>query len=359
MMCRAGARRWLAVGLLLLLVVACGPGTAPAAPAPAPAATVGAAPAAVPTTAAPSPIRLRVNWAAAGTGQTGIWASYEGGFGREQGLDLELTNVPNTARALQAAMQGDLDLTMVEPATAIQISVSGADTVLLLGAVNRLTYSVMAQPWVHDPQDLRGKTLGITRIGSATHSAGRVALKGWGLLPDHDVALRQLGENAAIYAALEAGQIDAAMLSIPYNIRARRAGYLELLDLGTSGPDYVSLAVGGLRGWVAANSEAVRRYARAYAQGLHRFKTDRAFALELYRKYLRLEDEQLLAEMYDLVRDILPSVPYVSEEGLTRLLQDVAVEDPRLVGRPATDWLEPRFVRELEASGFLRQLWSE
>jgi NitT/TauT family transport system substrate-binding protein len=346
-----------------MLVAACAPavgerGSAPAGgggtpvpPAAAPASSV--APAA---TAPPAPIRLLVNWAAIGPGQTGIWVSHEGGFGREQGLDLELTNVPNTARALQAAMQGDLNLTMVEPGTAIQISVSGADTVLLLGAVNRLTYSVMTQAGIADPQGLRGKAMGVTRIGSATHSAARVALFGWGLVPDQDVALRQLGENAAIFAALEAGQIDAAVLSAPFNLRARRSGYYEILDLSQQGPDYVSLAVGGLRGWVAANEEAVRRYARAYAQGLHRFKTDRPWALEVWRKYLRTDDDQLLGEVYDLLRDTFPTVPYVSEAGVTRLLEDLGVEDPRLVGRPATDWIESRYVRELESSGFMEQL---
>ena len=346
-----------------MLLAACAPAAGERGSAPggsggtsAPAAGAPAAAVAPAPTAPPAPIRLLVNWAAIGPGQTGIWVSHEGGYGREQGLDLELTNVPNTARALQAAMQGDLHLTMVEPGTAIQISVSGADTVLLLGAVNRLTYSVMTQAGITDPQGLRGKAMGVTRIGSATHSAARVALFGWGLVPDQDVALRQLGENAAIFAALEAGQIDAAVLSAPFNLRARRAGYYEILDLSRQGPDYVSLAVGGLRGWVAANEEAVRRYARAYAQGLHRFKTDRPWALEVWRKYLRTDDDELLGEVYDLLRDTFPTVPYVSEAGITRLLEDLVVEDPRLVGRSATDWIDSRYVRELETSGFMEQL---
>ncbi len=224
--------------------------------------------------AAPTPIKLLVNWAAVGAGQVGIWVAYEGGFGREQGPDLELTNVTGTARSLQAAMQGELHLTMVEPAAAMQISVSGVDAVMLFGAVNRLTFSVMTQPGIPDGPALRGKALGITRIGSATHSAARVALQGWGLVADRDVALRQLGDTAAVLAALEAGQIDGAMLNALLNLRARRAGYNEVLNLGTQGADYTSLAIGGLRAWVAANQEAVRRYACAYAQGIHRFKID-------------------------------------------------------------------------------------
>ncbi|HLH26981.1 MAG TPA: ABC transporter substrate-binding protein [Chloroflexota bacterium] len=307
-------------------------------------------------TAAPAPIRLLVNYAAVGPSQSGLWAAYEGGYLREQGLDGELTNVPNTARAVQAMMQGDVDISMMEPATAIQISLSGADTVLLFGSVNRLLYSVMSQPAITDPQMMRGRVLGITRIGSATHSAARVALQDWGLAPDRDVALRQLGENTAVYAALDAGQIDAGMMTSPFNIRARREGFYELADLSRQGPDYVSLAVGGLRSWVGANDEALRRFARAYAQAIYRLKTDRPWALGVWRKYMQTDDEQLLDDSYDVYRDNFPLPPYVSEAGLARLLEDLVADDPRLVGRPATDWVDGRFVRELETSGFMRQL---
>jgi hypothetical protein len=118
----------------------------------------------------------------------------------------------------------------------------------------------------------------------------------------------------------------------------------------------VSLAVGGLRSWVGANEEAMRRFARAYAQAIHRLKTDKPWALDVWRKYMQVDDEQLLNDTYAVYGEQFPSPPYVSEAGITRLLQDLVAEDPRLVGRPATDWVDGRFVRELETSGFMRQL---
>src|SRR6516225_9919884 len=92
------------LGWLALAATACAPSPAPSAPA-APGSTGPAASA----TAPPAPIRLRVNYAAVGPSQSGVWATYEGGYLKEQGLDGELTNVPNTARAIQAMMQGDVD----------------------------------------------------------------------------------------------------------------------------------------------------------------------------------------------------------------------------------------------------------
>ncbi len=305
-------------------------------------------------TAAPAPIRLLVNYAAVGPSQSGLWAAYEGGYLREQGLDGELTNVPNTARAVQAMMQGDVDISMMEPATAIQISLSGADTVLLFGSVNRLLYSVMSQPAITDPQMMRGRVLGITRIGSATHSAARVALQDWGLAPDRDVALRQLDQPEAIWAALEAKQVDAAMMGVSTKILALREGYRELINLATAGPEYPQVTVNGLRSWVDANQEAVRRFARAYTQARQRLRTDKPWALGVFQKYLDTDDAETLEAFYDEVVACCGPVPYVTQEGTARLLADLARTEPRLAGRQPSEWIDDRFLREVEAAGYPR-----
>ena len=100
----------------------------------------------------------------------------------------------------------------------------------------------------------------------------------------------------------------------------------------------------------------MRRFARAYVQGIQRFKTDKPWAIEVYRKYLRVDDPQVLDDTYVQFSTYFPSVPYVSEAGAARLLADLADEDPRLAGRQASEWIDSRYVRELESSGYLRQV---
>jgi NitT/TauT family transport system substrate-binding protein len=309
-------------------------------------------------TASPAPLRLVVNYSAINGAQSPLWTAYEAGYYREQGLDVELTAVNNTPRVLQAMVAGEIHLSTIDPSSAVQASLEGADFVLLFAAANRLIFSVLGQPDLHDPQALRGKVLGITRIGSAAHTAGKVALKGWGLAPDRDVALLQLGEASAILAGLEARQVDAGVLSAPTSSRARLSGFAELVNLNTQGPEYPSVAVGAPRSWVSGNEEAVRRFGRAYAQAIHRFKTDRAYALDVFRKYAKLEDPQLLDDTYAQFSPSFEDVPYVSEVGLAAMLEDLVGEDPRLAGRQASDWIDSRFVRDLESSGYIRQLAS-
>jgi ABC-type nitrate/sulfonate/bicarbonate transport system substrate-binding protein len=329
-------------------------GSAPAAPA-APAAQPTAAPAASAPAPAPPPAPLRVvaNWTQPTGAMSGFWIAQEAGLNREQGLDLELLNVPNTSRVLQTMAAGEMHLSPLDPATTIRASLGGLDAVLLFAQTNRLVFGVYAQPAIQDPQELRGKVLGTTRIGASANTALTVALKRWGIVPDRDVAVRQLGETPAIYAALQSGQIDAAPLGLPID-RAMLPAQRELINLATDGPEFASIAVGGLRTWINANEEAVRRFGRAYALAIQRLKNDKAFAFEVCRKYLQTDDTARLEDVYALFSQTLPSVPYVTDEAMANALADLVDEEPQLAGRQGSEWVDSRFVREMEQAGLFQ-----
>jgi ABC-type nitrate/sulfonate/bicarbonate transport system substrate-binding protein len=180
-----------------------------------------------------------------------------------------------------------------------------------------------------------------------------VALRAWGLAPDRDVALRQLGETSAIIAALEAGQVDAGVITEPVP-RAVKANYHELIDLAKEGSEYASVAVGGLRGWIQANEEAVRRFVRAHVRADQRAQSDRVLTIGIYRKYLQLDDPELLDDQFANYLALAPRPPYVSEPGLARALEDLAADDPRIAAYRPSDFVDSRYVRELEAAGLLR-----
>ncbi len=350
---RCAPRAAVCVLVGMLLIAGCAPSAAPRSDTGAPAAPA-SAPAAAPQP--PAPIHLVGNYSARGVGQAGFWLAYEGGYFREQGLDVELTNITSTSPVIQAMVAGEVHISGIDAAASIQATLGGADVVLLFAGSNRPVFSVMSQPAIQDPQALRGKVIGITRLGSATHSAALIALGMWGLVPDRDVAFRQLNQVPAILAALQAGQVDAGILSLPSRVLARRAGYRELINLTTHGPDYPSIVITALRPWLEANEEAVRRFARAYVQGFHRARTDKAWALEVFRKYLETDDPEILDEGYEEFLSCCPRVPYISEEGIARLLADLAAEEPRLAGRQPAEFIDSRFLRELENSGFIQQV---
>ena len=283
-----------------------------------------------------------------------MWLVHEGGFLRELGVEAELINVAATSRIIAAMIAGEVHLSSMDPGASILASVEGVDMVLLAAGGNRPSLSVMSQPSIDEPAKLRGKSLAITRLGTSTHTGALLALNLWGLVPDQDVALRQLGEPEAIWAALEAKQVDAAMMGVSTKIFALRGGYHELINLGTAGPEYPQVTVNALRPWVAANEEAVRRFARAYTQARQRLRTDKPWAIEVFRKYLDLDDAETLEAFYGEVVACCGPVPYVTEEGTARLLADLARTEPRLAGRQSSEWIDSRFLREVEAAGFPR-----
>jgi NitT/TauT family transport system substrate-binding protein len=283
----------------------------------------------------------------------------EGGYYGEQGLDVELTNITSTSPVIQAMLANEVQLGGIDAGTSIQATLSGADIALLIAGSNHSVFSILSQPEIQEPQQLRGKVMGITRLGSATHSAGLLALGLWGLEPDRDVAFRQLNQVPAIFAALEAHQVDAGVLSLPSTSLARRAGYHELINLATQGPEYPSIVMSGLRSWVNGNEEAMRRFARGFVQGIHRGRTDKAWAEDVYRKYVETDDQQILDEMYGEFERCCPRVPYVSEEEIARLLADLAQDEPRLAGKQPSDFIDSRFLRELETSGFIKQVMGD
>jgi len=354
-----GTRALCILGLLLLAACSANTPPSPSAAADPGSSTNTLGPSGgVTASSAGPPLRVILNWTVPSATQAPMWVAFESGMFGEQGLDVELTNVPGTAQVLQAMVAGEIHLSPLDPASAVQATLGGADTVLLFGLSNRFIFSIMSQPSIQQPQALRGKTLGFTRLGGVSHTGAVLTLRKWGLVPNQDVTLRELGQLPAIIAALEAGQVDAGMVALPAP-RDTRARFHELINLITDGPEYVASALGGPRAWVGANEEALRRFTRAYVQGVHRAKTDKSFTVAVLRKYLQTDDGQLLEDSYAQFDRMLPNVPYVSEAGLDGLLSDMAAEDPRVVGHRASEFIDSHFVRDLEASGFIRQVMGD
>src|SRR5262249_14183270 len=136
--------------------------------------------------------------------------------------------------------------------------------------------------------------------------------------------------------------------------RSVKGNYHELADLATDGPEYASVAIGGPRAWIQANEEAVRRFVRGDVLGDARAPGGQPAAIAAVRKYMKLDDPDELDATYAAYLVMVPRVPYVSEVGLARVLTDLAAEDPRIAGHQPGDFVDARYVRELEASGVIR-----
>jgi ABC-type nitrate/sulfonate/bicarbonate transport system substrate-binding protein len=330
---------------------------------PTPAAASGAAAAtgaAQPTSAAASgaaasgaaqPAAITVVWTAV-TGANGpLWTAYEEGYFKQQGLDVTMTHIASTSRAIAAVLANEAQFANTDPSSLVSADAEGGDMRLVIGLTNRLVFSVMSQSNVSSPQALKGKKLGITRPGSSTYTAALQALKLWNLQPDSDVALVPLQEVPAILAGLQANQVDAGVVSPPTSIQAKNAGYTELVDLAVDGPAFPSVGISTTQSFITDHRDVVARFVRGYAMGLQRFKTDKQAGMADMNKYLQLDDQSVLDQTWQDFAKYLADPPEIPEAGMAAVIADTATADPKAAGTSPTDYMDLSFVKELEQSG--------
>jgi ABC-type nitrate/sulfonate/bicarbonate transport system substrate-binding protein len=327
--------------------------TSAAAPAGAAAAqpTAGQASGAAQPASAAQPAAITVVWTAV-TGANGpLWTAYEEGYFKQQGLDVTLTHIASTSRAIAAVLANEAQFANTDPSSLVSADAEGGDMRLVIGLTNRLVFSVMAQPGVSSPQALKGKKLGITRPGSSTYTAALQALKLWNLQPDSDVALVPLQEVPAILAGMQANQVDAGVVSPPTSIQAKNAGFTELVDLAVDGPAFPSVGISTTQSFIGSHRDVVARFVRGYAQGLQRFKTDKQAGMADMNKYLQLDDQSVLDQTWQDFAKYLADPPEIPETGMAAVITDTATAEPKAAGTAPADYMDLSFVKDLEQSG--------
>lgn len=303
-------------------------------------------------------MRVRVNWSAVSGSMSGVWVAYEEGIFKRNGLDVELIHISSTSRAIQTMLAGEIHFATGDALNTIQAVLKGADVVMVSAGVNRFVFSLMARPEIKKVTELRGKTIGITRIGSSTHTATLYVLNKAGLNPG-DYNILPLIEVPNILAAILAGKIDAGIVSPPTNSRARKAGLNELVNLATDGPEFPSMTILTTRSYIKANEEITRRVVRSYAEAVHLFKTNKQVGMRTIQKYTRVKEPDILEDTFIQFREYLESIPYVSKEGLKTIVSDLGEQEPKAKAAKPEDFLDMRFVAELEKEGLFKRLWGK
>jgi NitT/TauT family transport system substrate-binding protein len=301
-----------------------------------------------------SQMKARVAWTSFASNMSGTWVAQEEGLFRKNGLEVELVHIASTSRAIQTMLAGELAYTYMDGRNSVQAALKGADVVILAGVANRLVFSFMARPEIKSFNDLKGKKIGITRIGSSTHSVTLWVMNRVGLKPE-EYQMLQLVDVPNIFTAIVAGQIEAGALSPPTNFRARKAGLTELMDLTKEGPEYVSVAIGSTRSFVKANEEMTRRFIRGYSEGVSFLKANKAAGIRAIQKYARIKDIEILDATYGEARSYIETIPYVTRKGLDTIIGELVPTEPKAKQAKFDDFVDPRFVNQLEKEGFYRR----
>lgn len=260
-----------------------------------------------------------------------LYAKEHGNF-EVQGLDVDLTYLESGTAAATAMISGDVDLCQIAGSSVVNAAVAGEDMVILAGLFNTYVYSLLVSPDILTPDDLRGTSVAVSRIGSSSDAAMRAALQSFGLEPDEDVTMLEVGGQSNRVAALESGQIAGTVVSIPESSRARQAGFRQLLDMSTLDAPYQHTAIATTRSYLEAHRPIAVGFMRGLLAAIREMKDDRPGTIAVMSEYLQLDpdvDSDLLAAAYDeLVPTYLPDVPEPTEAGIQTLLDQLASENP-------------------------------
>jgi NitT/TauT family transport system substrate-binding protein len=353
-----------AVALLALLAaLAC---TAPAPAEPRGAAGAPASSPAVPAAAATGPSaappeRVTILYPNQGANQTATWLAEQAGLYTRYGLDASVEFVEGSPTVMQALAAGNAQFAVVGTTASISAGLRGLDVVLVATAQPGLLYTLWTAG-IDRVDDLRGKRVASGRLNSDPDFALRLLLGRLDLRYNDDVAVLHVdagGEPARI-AAVVGGSADAAILAPGSTARIRQLGYLPLVDLVAERIPYEAATVVTTRAFAASKPHAVHGFVRAFVEAIALAKQDRPRVLELYRQYARLDDPEMAAEWYEVyVEQVFPRVPYVSEAGVQTVLDLLARTEPEAASVQPDRFIDNRYVRELEESGFIRQLYEQ
>ena len=187
-------------------------------------------------------MKARVAWTSFASNMSGTWVAQEEGLFRKNGLEVELVHIPSTSRAIQVMLAGELNYSYMDGRNSVTAALKGTDVAIIAGVANRLVFSFMARPEIKSFAEMKGRKIGITRLGSSTHSVTLWVMNKAGIKPE-EYQMLQLVDVPNILTAIVAAQVDAGALSPPTNFRARKAGLTELMDVTKDGPEYVSVAM--------------------------------------------------------------------------------------------------------------------
>jgi NitT/TauT family transport system substrate-binding protein len=284
------------------------------------------------------------------------------GLFQKHGINIELISFPGGTVGLQALFAGDIQFATSDGVAGLSANLRGANLYFVAGMINTFPFSILSKPEIRAPQDLRGKKIVISRYGSSSDTAVRAAVEKYDLKPDKDVVILQGGGQTERFAALRAGAVDAAIVSPPLNLAGKKMGFNEVIDLSESGVAYSHQQIVAMKDYLDRNPENVTRTLRALCEGLAAWKdpAKKTVVLSQVAKYLRLDPEKQkdqLEETYRYYSKTFPTKPYATAEGLELTAQILKKNRPEAKDIQAKDWLNDRFMAELDREGFLAKVF--
>ncbi|HEY2922818.1 MAG TPA: ABC transporter substrate-binding protein [Candidatus Binatia bacterium] len=289
-----------------------------------------------------------------------MWIAKEAGFFKKQGLDVKLVFIASGPLGTTSILSGDVDVGIIGGFAPVRAIAGGAKNLVMIGqSKNRMTGAIVGKKEIASVQELKGKRLGIDRIGSNPDMFTQAALARFNMDPLKDLNYVQLGSIGQGIPALKAGTIDALTTSAPHDLFAQRLGYKVILDITALKIPFASTVLLSARNTVERKQADLTKFMRAYAEAMHYFLTNAEGTTQIVAKYTKVEDRDVNAYAIDSESKAVEKTLQIDPKGIELILALISKSMPQAASAKTEEFYDPRFFTELRESGFLKRLWGE
>jgi NitT/TauT family transport system substrate-binding protein len=303
------------------------------------------------------PVRVHAAYAAIAGDHAALYVAHEAGLFAKHGLDARFVYIASAPAIIPALLGGDIDFAVASGNGVVNAGLGGADLVWMAGMVNTAAYYLAVQPEIRTINDLRGRPLGVTRIGSATDFVLRFLLRKAGLDAEKDFQILQMGGQPELAVAIENRRIFGTVTTPPALVKMQKAGAHVLLapkDIALRFP-HVGIVV--RKRFLAENREVVKNFIRAYSAGIPMVFNDKENSKRLMTRFIRSKEPDLLEATWRYAVDSLEQIPYPDPEGFKVILDALSRTRGETVVAKPEQFIEDGIVGELERQGFFKKLY--
>jgi NitT/TauT family transport system substrate-binding protein len=303
---------------------------------------------------AQEPKKVRFGYPSLGFRQGHIWVAKDAGLFKKYGLEVEPIFLRGGQLAIQALAGGDPPLMSI--GQVVQAGLAGHDLTLIAGVEIYYDSTVFARPEITRLEQLRGKRLGISGFGAATHFAAIILAQHLKLDPEKDMILVPGGPDAERLAAMSAGKIDAGIFNSSSLPIAKRMGLVELVRIPDLKVEVQGNGMATTRAYIKSNRDVVKSALKGYIEGINYIFSNKSATLKIFGKYMRTNDAEVLESSYQAYINTTPRRPYPTLKGLQFLLDRLAPTMPQAKSAKPEQFVDMSFLNELDREGFFTEM---
>jgi ABC-type nitrate/sulfonate/bicarbonate transport system substrate-binding protein len=301
--------------------------------------------------------KLRLAWAGFSPTNSPIWVMEDRKLLQKQGITPEIIAINASPTVLQALLAEEIDAASISVTTLTSSRLAGADTVMIFGVVPTFVDHIVSISAITKIEQLKGKTGGVNRLGSTSDLGLRLALRKLGVDPEKDVKIIPAGGNPERFAALSKGITQFTIMPEPFLTEAEKLGFRNLYNVADLKIPFWWNGILSREGIIKAKRPLLQKLTRAMVEAIHIIKTEKEYAKAIFKKNLGVANPEGLERAYRDYSAVFPEVPYPSPDGVKTMLDDLAIKNPKAAAADPKSFVDLSFVKELESSGFIKQLY--